>query len=49
MYTAQANNGSFKIIKSLRIIDPQECSHGIKQAEWLLQSCLANVFGAPWR
>lgn len=28
MYTAQANNGSFKIVKSLGVIDPQECIQG---------------------
>jgi branched-chain amino acid transport system substrate-binding protein len=26
MYIAQANNGSFKIVKSLGVIDPQELS-----------------------
>ena len=30
MYIAQANNGNFKIIKNLGIIDPKECRSGIK-------------------
>jgi len=30
MYIAQANNGSFKIVKSLGVIDPKECLQGIK-------------------
>ena len=30
MYIAQANNGNFKIVKSLGIIDPKECMQGIK-------------------
>ena len=30
MYIAQANNGKFKIVKSLGIIDPRECMQGIK-------------------
>jgi len=30
MYIAQANNGSFKIVKSLGAIDPKECVQGIK-------------------
>lgn len=30
MYIAQAKNGSFKVIKSLGVIDPKECMQGIK-------------------
>jgi ABC-type branched-subunit amino acid transport system substrate-binding protein len=30
MYIAQANNGNFKIIKNLGVIDPKECMPGIK-------------------
>ncbi len=30
MYIAQANNGNFKIVKSLAVIDPKECMQGIK-------------------
>jgi branched-chain amino acid transport system substrate-binding protein len=30
MYIAQANNGNFKIVKSLGVIDPKECIRGIK-------------------
>jgi hypothetical protein len=30
MYIAQANNGNFKIVKSLGIIDPKECGQGLK-------------------
>jgi branched-chain amino acid transport system substrate-binding protein len=30
MYIAQANDGSFKIVESLGIIDPKECMQGIK-------------------
>jgi ABC-type branched-subunit amino acid transport system substrate-binding protein len=30
MYIAQANNGNFKIVKSLGVIDPKECRQGIK-------------------
>ena len=30
MYIAQANNGNFKIVKSLGVIDPKECMRGIK-------------------
>ena len=30
MYIAQANNGGFKIVKSLGVIDPKECMQGIK-------------------
>jgi ABC-type branched-subunit amino acid transport system substrate-binding protein len=30
MYIAQANNGNFKIVKSLGVIDPKECMQGIK-------------------
>jgi len=30
MYIAQANNGNFKIVESLGIIDPKECMQGIK-------------------
>jgi urea transport system substrate-binding protein len=30
MYIAQAINGSFKIVKSLGVIDPKECMQGIK-------------------
>jgi len=30
MYIAQANNGNFKIVKSLGAIDPKECMQGIK-------------------
>jgi branched-chain amino acid transport system substrate-binding protein len=29
MYIAQANNGDFKIVKSLGVIDPKECEQGI--------------------
>jgi ABC-type branched-subunit amino acid transport system substrate-binding protein len=29
MYIAQANNGTFKIVKSLGVIDPKECMQGI--------------------
>jgi branched-chain amino acid transport system substrate-binding protein len=28
MYIAQANNGNFKVVKSLGVIDPKECMHG---------------------
>jgi branched-chain amino acid transport system substrate-binding protein len=30
MYIAQANNGNFKIVKSLGVIDPKECMQGVK-------------------
>ncbi len=30
MYIAQANNGEFKIVKSLGVIDPQECLQGVR-------------------
>jgi len=30
MYIAQAKNGTFKIVKSLGVIDPKECMQGIK-------------------
>jgi ABC-type branched-subunit amino acid transport system substrate-binding protein len=30
MYIAQANNGKFKVVKSLGAIDPKECTQGIK-------------------
>ena len=30
MYIAQANNGNFKIVKSLGVIDPKECMQSIK-------------------
>ena len=30
MYIAQANNGAFKVVKSLGVIDPKECMQGIK-------------------
>jgi ABC-type branched-subunit amino acid transport system substrate-binding protein len=30
MYIAQANNGEFKIVKSLGGIDPQECLQGVR-------------------
>jgi hypothetical protein len=30
MYIAQANNGHFKIVKSLGVIDPKECMQGLK-------------------
>jgi branched-chain amino acid transport system substrate-binding protein len=30
MYIAQANNGNFKIVKSLGVIGPKECRQGIK-------------------
>ena len=30
MYTAQANNGSFKIVKSLGMIEPKECMQGMR-------------------
>jgi branched-chain amino acid transport system substrate-binding protein len=30
MYIAQANNGNFKIVESLGVIDPKECTQGIK-------------------
>lgn len=30
MYISQANNGNFKIVKSLGVIDPKECMQGIK-------------------
>jgi ABC-type branched-subunit amino acid transport system substrate-binding protein len=30
MYIAQANNGNFKIVKSLGVIDPKECTQGLK-------------------
>ena len=30
MYIAQANNGNFRIVKSLGVIDPKECMQGIK-------------------
>ena len=30
MYIAQANNGNFKIVKSLGVIDPKECMQGKK-------------------
>ena len=29
MYIAQAKNGTFKIVKSLGVIDPKECSQGV--------------------
>jgi hypothetical protein len=29
MYIAQADNGNFKIAKSLGVIDPKECTQGI--------------------
>ena len=28
MYIAQASNGSFKVVKSLGVIDPKECVQG---------------------
>ena len=30
MYIAQANNGNFRIVKSLGVIDPKECTQGTK-------------------
>jgi branched-chain amino acid transport system substrate-binding protein len=30
MYIAQADNGNFKIVKSLGVIDPKECMQGVK-------------------
>jgi len=30
MYIAQANNGNFKIVKDLGVIDPKECMQGMK-------------------
>jgi ABC-type branched-subunit amino acid transport system substrate-binding protein len=30
MYIAQANNGNFKIVKSLGVVDPRECQQGVK-------------------
>jgi len=30
MYIAQANNGHFKVVKNLGVIDPKECMQGIK-------------------
>ena len=30
MYIAQANNGNFKIVKNLGVIDPKECMQGMK-------------------
>jgi branched-chain amino acid transport system substrate-binding protein len=30
MYIAQANNGNFRIVKSLGVVDPKECLQGIK-------------------
>ena len=30
MYIAQANNGNFKIVKNLGVIDPKECMQGVK-------------------
>ena len=30
MYIAQANNGNFKIVKNLGVIDPKECVQGMK-------------------
>ena len=30
MYIAQANNGNFKIVKNLGVIDPKECIQGVK-------------------
>jgi ABC-type branched-subunit amino acid transport system substrate-binding protein len=30
MYIAQANNGNFKVVKSLGIVDPKECQQGVK-------------------
>ncbi len=30
MYIAQANNGAFKVVKSLGVIDPKECMQGTK-------------------
>ena len=30
MYIAQASKGSFKIVKSLGVIDPKECMQGVK-------------------
>ncbi len=30
MYIAQSNNGNFKIVESLGVIDPKECMQGIK-------------------
>ena len=30
MYIAQANNGSFKVVESLGVIDPKECVQGLK-------------------
>ena len=32
MYIAQANNGNFKIVKNLRVIDPKERVLGVKEA-----------------
>ncbi|MGT2489855.1 ABC transporter substrate-binding protein [Cupriavidus basilensis] len=29
MYIAQASNGSFRIVKSLGVVDPKECMQGI--------------------
>ena len=29
MYIAQAIGGSFKIVKSLGVIDPKECTQGV--------------------
>ena len=28
MYIAQAHNGSFKVVKSLGVVDPKECTQG---------------------
>ena len=33
MYIAQANNGNFRVIKSLGAIDPKECMQGQKEAK----------------
>ena len=30
MYIAQANNGNFRVVKSLGIVDPKECQQGVK-------------------
>jgi branched-chain amino acid transport system substrate-binding protein len=32
MYIAQAQNGRFKIVKNLGVIDPKECLQGTRQA-----------------
>jgi ABC-type branched-subunit amino acid transport system substrate-binding protein len=30
MYIARADNGNFKVVKSLGIVDPKECQQGVK-------------------